>query len=119
MRIACRPSHEYTLDAWLEILADLTNVGTGGGAKIEIEEYQYSRGGSVLATHTIFSEEIEKQDFNRKRITVTTGATTNFLKVRVTLYQAAGTFSIGDIRIAETVDDTEANPAVLDFCELT
>jgi hypothetical protein len=118
-RIHAKPSKDFTVDVWLEIPTALSNVDTGGGAKFEIVEYATKYSTTALATHLVFSQEVEAQDFGIHSIGFTTNVATNFFELRATLDEASGEMSIGDIKIEEQGTDTATNPASLGFSQFS
>jgi hypothetical protein len=108
-------STAYTIGVWLKVAAALTNVGTGGGARVLVKEYSVARGGTALVTNTLFSGVTAKQDFAWRQAAFTTGASTAYIGIELSLYQAAGTIAFSDILVAPTVAESQSNPAVASF----
>lgn len=119
-RIGVEASTEYTVTAWLQILADLTNVGSGGGAKLVIREYADKTTDTVLATNTIFSGKTSEQSFlNEADAVFTTNASTAFIEIEFSLYRAAGQVSLGRIKMVESGADGATNPALAGLSQAT
>lgn len=107
----------YTIEAWIEIQTALSNVGTGGGFRLLIKEYDSS--GSLLATNTIFSAKTAVQDFNRLSATFTSNASTAKIDVVVSLYRAIGSAWITDIILTPATAETATLPGIASFCQAT
>lgn len=107
----------YTIDAWIEIQAALTNIGTNGGFKMVIKEWAAQTGGSVLATNTIFSEKTAVQDFAKVTGTFTTNASTAWISVEFSILAASGTARVADVIISPATTETATLEAVADFCQ--
>jgi len=118
-RERCNPGAVMTVQAWPEIHTALTNVGTGGGAILELLEYADAFGGSPLATHTIFGPLTEAQDFDMESISFTTDASAAYYALKLRLYQAAGTVSLGAVHVFDDTGDSILIPCIADFSQAT
>lgn len=112
--IAAPASTLYTVTAWVEIPSALTNVSSGG-ARLLVKEYDSS--GTLLATNTIFSSLTAAQDFTKSSSTFTTNASTAYLSVVASVYQAAGIVSFADITLLPATTETATNPALVSFSQ--
>ncbi len=106
----------YKLNAFVEMLADLWSLGTGGSCKVEFLEYTNKTDVSPTNTTEIFSG-TTKQDFTRSEVLRTT--TWNFWQIVVKLYRASGTVSVSDIGVIEQWTDTATNPIQASFWQVT
>lgn len=118
-RFHAAPSTQYDVRAWTEILAALSNVGTGGGFQMVVKEWAAREGGSALASNTIFSAVTGIHDFTRRSSTFTTHASTQFMSIEISLYRAVGDASIADITLIPATVETATLPAVASFCQAT
>lgn len=117
-RIPATGNTGFTVKAWIEIAAALTNVGTGGGFKLTITEYDGEGLGSAQTQSTaIFSAETLVRDFSLLEDTHTTHADTTHLEIILELYRAAGTVSVGEVHLIESGTDGQTNPAVAGFAQ--
>lgn len=108
---------DYTLKAWIEILAALTNVGTGGGFRLRLLEYSSLYGATPVQTTTIFVSESSVRDFSLLEALHTMHGSATHVELEFALYQAAGTVSIGEVHLIESGTDGQTNPAVAGFAE--
>lgn len=111
------PSTLYTVAAWIEIQAALTNIGTNGGFKMVVKEWAAKTGGSALATNTIFSEKTAVQDFAKVSSTFTSHASTAWISVEISILAASGTARIADVILTPSTTETATLAAVADFCQ--
>ena len=108
---------EYTVKTWIELLAALTNVDTGGGFRLRLIEYASPFGVTPLQTTTIFSGETIARDFLILQDTHTMHASTTHVEIELGIIEAAGEVSVGEIHLIESGVDGQTNPAVAGFCE--
>ena len=118
-RFSAVASTLYTVDAWTEIQTALSNLGTGGGFQLVIEEYAAQTGGSVLATNTIFSEVTSVHDFVKRSATFTTNASTAWFTVKVSLYRSLGTARLTDIKLTPATTETATLAGYASFSQAT
>ncbi len=118
-RIAAVANTLYTVDAWTEIQAAMTGLGTGGGFQLVIEEYAAQTGGSALATNTIFSAISAAHDFVKRTATFTTNASTAWLTIKVSNYRAIGTGRITDIKLTPATAETATLAGYASFSQAT
>jgi len=117
-RIPVTGATEYTVKAWLEIAAALTNVGTDGGFRLSIAEYDgQGIGSDLLQTTVIFDEQTTVRDFSLLEDTHTTHADAEYIEITVELYRAAGVVSVGELHLIESGTDGQTNPAVAGFAQ--
>lgn len=109
--------NDYAVKAWIEIQAALTNIGTGGGFRLQIAEYAAQNGGSPLQTTTIFSGQTAARDFEQLAATHTMHASAAWVEIIVTIYEAAGTVGIGEIHLIDSAPDGQTNPAIAGFSQ--
>jgi hypothetical protein len=119
-RLSVLPNTQYNAYAFLEIPADLTSVGTNGGAEIYLKEYADNNEDSAsIVSHTVCAELTDQQDYNKRTLTnFTTNASTYFIDIEVALYRCAGTLSVGKIVLQDTTTDSETNPAIVGYSML-
>lgn len=118
-RLAAVSATSYTVQAWIELQAALTNVGTGGGFQMVIKEWAAQTGGSALATNTIFSAKTAAQDFNKVSATFTSNASTAWISIEISLYRAIGTARLTDITITPATAETATLAAQASFAQAT
>lgn len=117
-----KPSTQYTVDVWLQIPSQLQNVLTNGGAMCKIGEYSgFTLNGDLvawsLATHIVFDEIIEQQDFTKHSITFTTNSSTSHWLFAFYLYNAEWMIRIGEVQVKEVWTETETNPWIASFSQ--
>jgi len=117
--IPVSPGTTYTITGWYQILAALTNVGTGGGARMRVLEFANQLDTTALVTNTVFSGKTAKTDFSAQALTFTTGGSTNYIGIEFSVYQAAGTAMLSDIVITSSVTESQTVPGIASFCEAT
>lgn len=118
-RLAAVPSTLYTVDAWTEILATLTNIGTGGGFQLVVKEWAAQTGGSVLATNTVFSAVTSIHDFIKRSASFTTNASTAWISIEISIYRAIGTARVTDVRLTPATAETATLAGQASFAQAT
>ena len=109
----------YTIDAWIRVLAAMTNVSSGG-AKLVVKEYSAGGpGGTPLATNVIVSGLISASDYAHYRGTFTSNSSTAWIGIEFSVYQAAGTAALGEIDITPTKTETSSNPAAVSYFQVS
>lgn len=105
----------YSISLYAQILAALTNQGTGAGLKVTVKEY--SSTGALLVTNTIVTGQTDIQDYTRYSGSFTTNASTASLSIEVSLVAAIGTVAVSDILITESTAEAQANPSIASYSE--
>lgn len=114
-RLPINPSTEYTLSAWIEQLAALTN-SSSGVVFVELFTYQNKIGGSALDSIQITSSPLNV-GFKKYSDVFTTNVNANYFEIQMGIYQGIGTASFADILLEETATETSSNPAYADFSQ--
>lgn len=116
-RIPAVASTLYTVDAWTEIQAAFSNIDTGGGIRVVVKEWANKTGGSALATNTIFSGITSVHDFTKRSGTFTSNASTAWLSVEISVYQAIGTGRLADVTLTPATTETATVPGIASFSQ--
>lgn len=118
-RIPIKSSTQYKLKVFLEILSDFTNQWASPGVFITWSEFNAKTGWASLAITTIVNWEKTFQDFNKYEETFTTNASSNYLHLSFKITDSIWIASISDIILEEQWVDSESNPWIADFSEVT
>lgn len=109
----------YTVDAWTEIQTALSNLGSGGGFKMVVKEWSAKTGGTALATNTIFSGISSVHDFTKRTASFTTNASTAWISIEISMYEAIGTARIADVTLTPSTTETATLPGIASFSQAT
>jgi len=119
-RLVVSPGTQYNAYAFVEIPTTMTGVHLDGGGEILVKEYaDNNEDSSSLASHTICTSLISKQDYAKHTLSnFTTNAGTHYIDIEVTVRYAIGTINVGKIVLQDTTTDSETNPAIVGYSML-